>query len=312
MKITPSNGYFAEGLLIYGSLEKGGIASKGFLLQPPDLRGGSVARLNAYQDKIKNLLAALGEKMRAQIQWTCNSDYRQELTEYHRQTERVTHPHIKKVRTERFERYWAKMHRRELRREQLVLFISTDIAATAPAVAPAVATRNRLTGHYEKILGQLHTRFDELTASLRSLFGNDTTVTPMDDLAHFVYYSKFLNPSLADAFDIDHAARFSPTQTIGENCCCSDGVNIPDTGFYLDGRYHALLTFKRWPSRTWPGILLRLTGLPFLDYQITVNLEPLPAKTEVDKEERAIERLRGEYESSERHSLLVAIGKKER
>ncbi|MDF9828517.1 hypothetical protein M2447_002640, partial [Ereboglobus sp. PH5-10] len=59
MKTAAPNGYFAEGLLIYGTLEKGGIASKGFLLQPPDLRGGSVAQLNAYQDKIRSLLAAL-------------------------------------------------------------------------------------------------------------------------------------------------------------------------------------------------------------------------------------------------------------
>ena len=302
------NGYFAEGMIIYGTLEKGGIASKGFLLQPPDLRGGSISQLNAYQDKIRSLLAALGEGMRAQIQWTCNSDYRQELTEYHRETEKQTNPHVRKVRTERFERYWQRMHNRDLRREQLVLFVSLDLAKHSPTVT----ARNNLESYYNKLLGQLVTRFDELTVNLRTLFGSDTTVTPMDDLDHYTYFSKFMNPSLADAFDINFAERFNPRQSIQENCWCSDGVNIPKTGFYLDGRYHTILTFKRWPSRTYPGIILRLTALPFLDYQITVNLEPLPTKNEVDKEERAIERLRGEYQSSERHSLLVAIGKKER
>ena len=47
MKSAP-NGHFAEGLILFGSLEKGGTAAKGYVLQPPDLRGGSVAHLNSY------------------------------------------------------------------------------------------------------------------------------------------------------------------------------------------------------------------------------------------------------------------------
>ncbi len=301
------NGYFAEGMILYGTLEKG-VAGKGYILHPPDLRGGTTAQLNAYQDKIRALLSLLGDGLRAQFQWTCNCDYRQELTRYHRATEAIgTHPHVRRVRTERFERYWEKMHRRELRREQLVMFISTSLAS----YAPLAASRSGLDASYSKVLAQLRARFDEITHSLRTLFGGDTTVTPMDDLAHFTYVSKFMSPSLADGFDIDFAERFNPQQTIHENCWCSDGVNT-GTGFYLDGRYHAVFTFKRWPSRTYPGIILRLTTLPFLDYQVTVNLEPLPTKGEVEKEERAIERLRGEYRDSERHSLVVAINKKER
>jgi hypothetical protein len=301
------NGYFAGDLILYGSLEKG-VASKGYVLQPPDLRGGTTAQLNAYQDKIRSLLSLLGDGLRAQFQWTCNCDYRQELTQYHRATEALAmHPHIRRVRAERFGRYWEKMHRRELRREQLVMFISTPLAG----YAPLAATRNNLNDAYAKLLAQLRARFGELTATLRTLFGGDTTVTPMDDLAHFVYYSKFLNPSLADGFDIDFAGRFSPRHTMQENCWCSDGVNTGN-GCYMDGRHHAVFTFKRWPSRTYPGIMLRLTALPFLDYQITVNLEPLPARGEVEKEETAIERLRGEYKTTERHSLVVAINRKER
>jgi len=302
------NGFFAEGLIIYGNLERGGIAAKGFVLQPPDLRGGSVERLNAYQDKIRSLLAATGDGMRVQFQWVCNSDYRAELTHYHRQTEKVTHPHIRRVRTERFERYWQRMHQRDLRREQLLLFVSMEVERHAPLAA----TRDNLADYYAKLLAQLRTRFDEMADNLRTLFGSDTTVEPMDDLAHFTYYTKFLNPSLADAFDIDFAEKFSPQQSIQQNCWCSDGVSVPKVGFYFDGRYHAVYTFKRWPNRTYPGIILRLTGLGFLDFQITVNITPLPAKIEINKEEKAIERLRGEYQSTERHSLLVAIGKKER
>ena len=302
------NGHFADGLILFGSPEKGGLAAKGYLLQPPDLRGGSVAHLNGYQDKIRGLLANLSPGMRAQVQWTADCDYKKELTRYFRETERVAHPHLKRVRTERFQRYWEKMHRRQLRRESLVLFVTVEIASSSGQFK----TRSDLQGYYEKLLGQLKGRFDELTGTLRTIFGSDTGVMPMGDLEHFIYLKKFLNPSLSDRFDLDFAAQFNPALSIQENCWNGDGVSLPKTGFYLDGRYHTIYTLKRWPSRTYPGIIFRLTGMPFLDYQITVNLEPLPAKREVEKEEKAIERLRGEYEDTERHSLLVAIGKKEK
>jgi type IV secretion system protein TrbE len=308
MRNGAPNGFFAEGLMVFGPLGKGGIASKGYLLQPPDLRGGSIAHLNAYQDKIRALLSNLSEGMRAQFQWTCNCDYRTELTRYFRETEKVTHPHLRRVRMARWEQYWEKMHRRELRREQLVLFLSVEISgAPAKGLTPAA-----LRLYHEKMLGQLRGQFEELTDTLRTILGTDTTVTAMDDLAHFAYAQKFLNPSLADRFDVDAAAQFNPTLSIQENCWNGDGVGLERIGFYLDGRYHSVFTLKRWPSRTYPGIIHRLTGLPFLDYQLTVNLEPLPTRKEVDKEEKAIERLRGEYQDAERHSLLVAIGRKER
>ena len=133
MKSAP-NGHFAEGLILFGSLEKGGTAAKGYVLQPPDLRGGSVAHLNGYQDKIRSLLATVAGGMKAQLQWTCNCDYKKELTRYFRETERMTHPHLKRVRGERFQRYWDKMHRRELRREHLVLFVTTKITRDRKSV----------------------------------------------------------------------------------------------------------------------------------------------------------------------------------
>ncbi|MEO7700681.1 MAG: hypothetical protein ABIZ04_15775 [Opitutus sp.] len=308
MRSAAPNGFFAGGLILFGSLEKGGLASKGFVLQPPDLRGASVTQLNAYQDKIRSLLAHLTEGMRAQFQWLVNSDYRTELTAYFRETETVQHPAIKSVRLRTWRRLWHRMHRRLLRREHLVVFISIDVAA----YSGSLKTRGGLETYYEKVLGQLRTQFEELGGTLHTLFGGDTTVTPMDDLAHFTYCSKFLNPSLADRFDVDFAAQFNPALSIQENCWHSDGVGLDKIGFYQDGRFHAVFTFKRWPSRTHPGIIYRLTGLPFLDYQLTANVDPLPTKREVDQEEKAIERLRGEYQDSERHSLLVAIGKKER
>jgi type IV secretory pathway VirB4 component len=89
-------------------------------------------------------------------------------------------------------------------------------------------------------------------------------------------------------------------------------VGRADGGFYLDGYYHAVLTLDRWPQRTSPVIVSHLTGLPFLDYAITVIVVPGRAGGEINREEKAVERLAGEYAGERRHSLLVALRKKER
>lgn len=308
MRSSPPNGFFAEGMMVYGLLEKGGMAAKGFILQSTDHRGVSVAHLNACQDRIRNLLALLGENLSAQIQWSCNGDYRAVLAANFREIQAIADPAIRRVRLRYWRRHWKKLLARALRREQLVVFITIRIAAQSTALG----TRQALLAHYEKTIAQLRVQFEEIGDTLRTIFGADTTVTPMDDLGHFSYYAKFLNPSFADRFDLDCAAQFNPALSIQENCWNGDGVGLQRVGFYLDGCYHSVFALKRWPSHTTPGIIYRLTGLDFQDYQITVNVEPLPTKREVDKEEKAIERLRGEYRDSERHSLLVAIGKKER
>ncbi len=308
MRSNPPNGFFAEGMMVYGALEKGGLAAKGFVLQPADRRGASVDQLNAFQDRIRSVLALLGPNLWAQFQWGCDGDYRSELTASYREIEQIPDAGLRSVRRRYWRKHWRMMTNRSLRRENLVLFLTVRVEAQSSALL----THEALQSFYEKMLAQLRVQFDELCDTLRAALGPDTTVSPMDDLAHFGYFARFLNPSFSERFDLDFAAQFNPALSIQENCWNGDGVGLQKIGFYLDGRYHSLFTLKRWPDPTTPGLIYRLTGLDFQDYRITVNVEPLPTKREVDKEEKAIERLRGEYRDTERHSLLVAIGKKER
>ncbi len=308
VRSAPPNGRFAQGIIVYGPLGKGGLASKGFLLGPADQRGSSATQLNAYQDRIRNLLALFNENVWAQFQWSCDGDYRPELTAAYREILELPDATLRRIRLRYWKRNWRKLLSRKLRRERLVLFVTMRI--TGHVFQPA--SRGSSTEHCEKLLGQLRVQFEEFSEALRAVFGPETSITPLDDLGHFAYCAKFLNPSYAERFDLDYGAQFNPALTLQENCWNCDGVGLQRIGFYLDGRYHSVFALKRWPSHTTPGIVHRLTGLDFQDYQITVDVEPLPTKREVDKEEKAIERLRGEYRDSERHSLVVAIGKKER
>jgi hypothetical protein len=303
------NGHFAEGLILYGNLETGSMASKGFILEPPDLHNASVTLLNEFQDKIRIFLATLGPNQRAQFQWTCNSDYKKELVRYHDETARATNDAIKRIRNERFSRYWQRMLHRTLRREQLVLFISQDIET----YSGSLKTRAGLRDYYGKTLKQLKNDFHETANTLTTIFGNGTTLEPMNDFDHVGYYSLFLNPTLADRIELDFENLFHPDLTIQELCWHGDGVGINDkTGFYLDSHYHNIFSLKRWPQKTFPSLIHRLTSLPFLDYQITINLEPIAVRQEIQKEEKSMDRLRGDYREEGKHSIAVALKKKEK
>ena len=80
----------------------------------------------------------------------------------------------------------------------------------------------------------------------------------------------------------------------------------------MDGHYHSTIVLTRWPKMTFPGIIHRLTNLRLLDYTITVNVDPIPIRKEISREEKAHERLAGDYASEKKLSLLTVMQKKER
>lgn len=300
------NGVFCDDLLLYGPPERGAVAARGFWIEPPDLRGASFARLNAFQEQIRALLALITPGRRLQVQWSCDADYRAELTRYHADTQPICHPAIRLARNERFSRYWERMQARQLRRERLAVFLSIEITA----YSGSLRTPGGLRQHYAALLGELRAQFDEFATTLRGIFHGEAAVRPMADDDHVRFVRCFLNPSLDRRTET--VPQFDPALTLQEQCWLSEGIGQDDGGFVLDGHYHAVLALARWPQRTRPGIVTHLTGLPFLDYRITVNVTPAVARGEIRREEQAIERIAGEYAAQRRHSLLVALRKKER
>ncbi len=72
--------------MVFGSLDKGGIVAKGFTFEAPDFQNADDLELNRFHDQIALLLATLGANQRLQVQWYCDSDYRQELLRYREHT----------------------------------------------------------------------------------------------------------------------------------------------------------------------------------------------------------------------------------
>ena len=142
--------------------------------------------------------------------------------------------------------------------------------------------------------------------------GQGARIIPMKDADHFRHCKTFLNPSLAERFDYDPIDGFDPQLSIQENCWHSEGAGQADFGFFMDGRYHSIIALSRWPKMTYPGIIHRLTSLRLLDYTITVNLDPLSVRKEINKEEKEHDRIAGDYASEKKLSLLTVMDKKQK
>jgi hypothetical protein len=308
MNEVPPDGFFVRDLIVFQQLRRGGYVSKGFFIEAPDLANSPIADLNDFQDQLCLLLASLHENQRLQVQYFCDSDYKAELQRYQAETERMTNEWTRRQRNERFCRYWQMMRERKLRRQRVVFYISRSLEP-----APKFQTATARQEFYATLLNQLTAEFAQIHRLLHEIFANSgTRVVPMSDLDHHRHCLHVLNPSLAERFDHDPASGFDPELTIQENCWHSEGVGLSDTGFFLDGHYHAVLVLTRWPRTTHPGIIQRLTQLRLLDYTLTVNIDPLPITREISKEEKAHDRVAGDYASEKKISLLTVMEKKQR
>jgi len=305
---TP-NGYFLNDLIVFNSLKEGGYVSKGFIFEAPDLSNAQVSELNDFQDQISLMLASLGEQQRLQIQFFSDSDYRQELLRYQDETKAVTNVWTRRARNHRFDRYWRMMADRQLRRQRLVFYISRRIESSACGLH----SKSALQDYYDQLLAQFRSEFEHVHEMLAGIFaGQGARIIPMKDADHYRHYMKFLNPSMADRFDYDPIEGFDPQLSIQENCWHSEGNGQADFGFFMDGRYHSIIVLSRWPKATYPGIIHRLTSLRLLDYNITVNLDPLPVRKEINKEEKEHDRIAGDYASEKKLSLLTVMEKKQK
>src|SRR5579862_9149186 len=108
------NGYFMRDLLVFNGLSHGGFVSKGFIIHPPDMTNAQVSELNEFKDQLCLLLASLNDNQRLQVQFYCDCDYRNELLNYQRETDKSQNTWTRRTRNERFQRYWQQMTQRQL------------------------------------------------------------------------------------------------------------------------------------------------------------------------------------------------------
>ena len=107
------NGWFSHDLIIWNDLDQRGFVTKGFELEMPDLRHASEAALDSFYESVRQFLHSLDESTRAQIRWSVDSDYREELMAYKAVTDTRCAPDswAAITRNERFNRAWKAMMR---------------------------------------------------------------------------------------------------------------------------------------------------------------------------------------------------------
>ncbi|HEU5081320.1 MAG TPA: hypothetical protein VFT72_19060 [Opitutaceae bacterium] len=304
MRLEPVDGFFGENVIVFEGLRRGGYISRGFEVTAPDLENADPVHHNAFESDLVALLTVLKPGQRMQVQWTVNSDYRAELTKYRDATNALaTNEWTKRQRNERFVRYWRMMEEGLLRREKLRLYFTMPVDGDAFG-----AKRGRLST--SALLSAYQEEFNQIGQFLQALIGGSGgSVRPMNDADHFLHYLEFLNPSLYEQKISDPLEFFDPERTIQENCWNGQcrPLEKPDTGFYHDGYYHGMLVMKSLPKRTRPSMAYLLTKLGFREYAITVNLDPIDVEQLIEKEQKELNRVEGDYESQRKVKLLAAM-----
>ncbi|HKB91072.1 MAG TPA: hypothetical protein VKC60_11195, partial [Opitutaceae bacterium] len=304
MRLEAVDGYFGENVIVFEGLGRGGYISRGFEITAPDLENADPVYHNALEGDLIALLAVIKPNQRVQMQWSNNGDFRPELLKYRADTAKhATNEWSQRQRNEIFVRAWNMMEAGFLRREKLRVYFTMPVDAEAFG-----GNRGRLSN--VALLSAYHEEYRQIGLFLEALFGTGGgRVRPMTDAEHFLHYLEFLNPSLPERKIPDPLEFFDPEKSIQENCWHGEcrPLDKPDTGFYHDGYYHGMLVLKSLPKRTRPGIAYLLTKLGFREYSLTLNIQSVDVEQLIEKEQKELSRVEGDYESLRKVKLLAAM-----
>ena len=134
----------------------------------------------------------------------------------------------------------------------------------------------------------------------------------MTDVDHFQHYKTSSIRRWPTALISTRPRIFSPNFPFRKIAGTAKATARAISGSVMDGHYHSIIVLTRWPQTTYPGIIHRLTNLRLLDYTITVNVDPLPIRQEINKEEKEHDRVAGDYASEKKLSLLTVMEKKQK
>ena len=291
----PIDGYFCDDQILFDGPGRHGSIAKGFNLHLPAMEHASESVLSTLENELRVLLRGLKGDAHYQFRFSVGADYGGALLDYYDATKNLAGgDSTTTLRNQKFTRCWHQLEARQLRREQLHLYLNLP------------ATTETSVGNYSSILASSAAAFEQygtLFSQVLERIGGG--VTPLDDDAHYVDFLRFFNPSRTDA-----KHQYDPLASIQENCFLSDASPVREgacNGFWMDGHYNGVLAIKSPPQVTFSGMITLLTGLPLLDYSITVNVKALDTNTEIRREEKASEKLQNalRHQPSERMNAAL-------
>ena len=119
------DGFFTEGLIFFGrSLSRETLLAKGFYVELQDQPSSTEAWLD-QRNRLRILLGLIGDDMSLQIQWSVDSNYRQELEQFHKTTlEKADNRWCQFNRSDRYVSYLEAVEQGKCRRERLAMFLT--------------------------------------------------------------------------------------------------------------------------------------------------------------------------------------------
>jgi type IV secretion system protein TrbE len=291
------NGFCFNDLLWFGD---GGsqqtAVSRGFLIEPAEMDSMDEEAISDQSDRLRHLLAALGDEYTLQARYMVCSDYSEVLARYKGATDAIADrwQHRWQIwnRTERCTRYMEAMMEGKLRRELLALFF-TRVIDSEPSFS---VSEQSLEEHFNSLAARESLGFAQVQGDLLHTLFPDCRVSVMGDREHYLHYYRFLNPSCGASIPDNAFEWYDPARSIQENCLFGDLVQppVPGVSFQLDGLNHAILVMRQLPKRMGPGLVTRILELGFQDYEITLNLYPQKTSEVVKTIEKTANQLQGE------------------
>lgn len=305
MKIQPHDIYASHGFLIYGDIAAGGWVAKAFRITAPDLSGAADEYKEEIHERLCRLCSSLAPDERMQWQWRVTGDFSDVLRFYDAQTQTTTDS-AADIRKRRSADYQKKYTKRLLRRSELVLYFAVRMTAKATGL---FAGTKAVAASYEILLAQQQTNFVQVLNRIRTILGETIAVAPLDSYDAAVTFYRFLNPTLDALPSPAYAEAIDLAAALQDSAWNSDIHPFDGPNLYFDGHYHAVYALRRLGRHTFSGIINSLTDLPFLNYQLTLNIVARDAIHEQKVAESAIERLEAEQAQKFKRSRQVGIDK---
>ena len=310
--IFPQAHFLSRNCLLFSGPWKHGYVALGFRLSMPGLEHASQERLLQLEQCLRPVLAAVSSSARIQFQWRLDSGFKEALRAYHEATQKQSESGSEwrtNYRSERFLRYWEAMEQGRLNQEVLEIYVTTRIEEP-----PRQKVFGGVLKHYELIVESETRKVSPVGQNLQRLATEmGGTLAPINQRELFETCFRKFNPSVTTVPELDEG------RSLEESCCISQAAPRyrPDAGFYLDGHYFGALILKTLPHTTYSGLSRELAGaLPFSNYTLTVNVEPLDVMGEIRREERQIEKLQRSIEGRSGSATISArttiAGKEER
>ena len=305
------DGHIDNGVIFWNEPDARGWAAAGAEVEAPNASNASEIEKNTTHARLEQLLSTLRKPDRLQINWTITSDYGDVLANYDRKTqENPVSKFTKYERDGRYKRYFTRMNCRQLRREKLRIFYGTKITANPPMTA---VTESSLKNHYTSLSKNLNNFFTTKINNMRTILGSNFTVKQLDTKGTIKVLDEFFNPSHAAITEYDPTKNYDYEKSIQTNLLPGEITewttggkgDKPDFGIWRDGHYEQVITAKLWCKNTSPGMLEQLTNMPFLDYAITLNMEPIDVQEEIKRQERLLKLVKSGKTEAQRTEIEI-------